>query len=307
MTDVVDAEYHESTAIAVRDELTPAAPAMFGTTDPVEIVERAVRVADALKKLVVAKKLVANIKGKEYPLVEAWQTMGAMLGLTCVTEWSRRVPGGWEARAYVVNSVGRTIGSAESQCLKSEYGKDRWEDYAIRSMAQTRAVSKAFRSVLAFVMVLAGYQATPAEEMPPTDAPPPAETLSPTDLRVNRARELELIGPGTRQQGLIDLKNYLHELGVAWGLRSIDAHFDEVVAARLDAAPEEKYADKKPTAQQKKLYFALCGELKMDEKARHAFNAIVTDKESFSHFTFADAHRAIDELNRRIDVQNAGA
>jgi hypothetical protein len=33
-------------------------------------------------------------------------------------------------------------------------------------MAQTRAMAKALRSVLGFIVVLAGYQATPADEMP---------------------------------------------------------------------------------------------------------------------------------------------
>lgn len=37
--------------------------------------------------------------------------------------------------------------------------------FQLRSMAQTRACAKALRNVLAFVPVLAGYEATPAEEM----------------------------------------------------------------------------------------------------------------------------------------------
>lgn len=38
--------------------------------------------------------------------------------------------------------------------------------YSLASMAQTRANAKALRNVLSWVAVLAGYQATPAEEMP---------------------------------------------------------------------------------------------------------------------------------------------
>jgi hypothetical protein len=40
------------------------------------------------------------------------------------------------------------------------------DDYALRSMAQTRAVAKALRLCLGWIMSLAGYEATPAEEMP---------------------------------------------------------------------------------------------------------------------------------------------
>ena len=37
-------------------------------------------------------------------------------------------------------------------------------DYALRSMSQTRATSKALRLPLGFVVALAGYEVTPAEE-----------------------------------------------------------------------------------------------------------------------------------------------
>mgnify|MGYP001608234847 CR=1 FL=1 len=44
-------------------------------------------------------------------------------------------------------------------------GEDRVPLFQLRSMAQTRSCAKAFRQVLAWVVVLAGYKATPAEEM----------------------------------------------------------------------------------------------------------------------------------------------
>ena len=56
--------------------------------------------------------------------------------------------------------------------------------FQLRSMAQTRAAAKALRNALAWVVVLAGYKPTPAEELPVTvvDAVPvtpavPAETI----------------------------------------------------------------------------------------------------------------------------------
>jgi hypothetical protein len=157
--------------LAIREEQTHA-PDLFGSADPVEIVDKAVRVANALKAVVVSKNLISNIQGKPYPQVEAWLCLASMLRLTTVCEWSRQVPDGWEARVFVRDGANNVIGAAEAQCLKTERTKKSWEDYAIRSMAQTRATSKALRSVLGFIMVLAGYQATPAEEMP--DAPEPS-------------------------------------------------------------------------------------------------------------------------------------
>ena len=48
---------------------------------------------------------------------------------------------------------------------------DKADEYAVRSMAQTRAASKALRMPLGFVMTLGGYEATPEGEMP-RESPP---------------------------------------------------------------------------------------------------------------------------------------
>ena len=60
----------------------------------------------------------------------------------------------------------KKVGAAESMCSRSESKWKTSDDYAVRSMAQTRAVSKALRLPLGFIMELAGYSATPAEEIP---------------------------------------------------------------------------------------------------------------------------------------------
>jgi hypothetical protein len=56
--------------------------------------------------------------------------------------------------------------------------------FQLRSMAQTRACAKAFRNVLAWVVVLAGYKPTPAEEMPGNgdEVHGGEEISSPTDI-----------------------------------------------------------------------------------------------------------------------------
>lgn len=190
----IDAEYQEAAPLAVQDVPSAAPAALFGTDDPIQILEHAVRVADALKAVVDRKGLIATIQGKKYPLVEAWQTMGAMLNLTSVLEWCRRCDKGWEA-SVVIMRRGEVIARAEAQCCKDEKGKGTWEDYAIRSMSQTRATSKAYRSALAFVMVLAGYEATPMEEMPiSTEVRPSQPRYTREELirieRTNRLKEL---------------------------------------------------------------------------------------------------------------------
>jgi len=70
--DAIEGEFVErGSTLAVRQEEVPAAaPSLFATEDPVEVIQKAVAVADALKAVVVAKGLVKKIGIKEYPLVE---------------------------------------------------------------------------------------------------------------------------------------------------------------------------------------------------------------------------------------------
>ena len=50
-------------------------------------------------------------------------------------------------------------------CSNKEKTKRYFDEYAILSMAQTRAIGKAYRNLLAWLMKAAGFEATPAEEM----------------------------------------------------------------------------------------------------------------------------------------------
>jgi hypothetical protein len=112
---------------------------------------------------------------------------------------------GFEAEAVVLDRNQSEIGRSESMCLSDEENwgmvpKYEWQDvldndgkkiwdarlrngkggykatkvqvgatakplFQLRSMAQTRASAKALRSIFAWVVVLAGYKPTPAEEM----------------------------------------------------------------------------------------------------------------------------------------------
>jgi hypothetical protein len=160
----------ESTAEELGTELVVHAQpptTLFRTEDPVEVLERASRVAQALKGVIDQQKLVSNIQGREHVRVEGWTTLGSMLGVVPVVVWTRRTEDGWEARVEARTMDGRTVGAAEAMCSKAERTWKSRDDYALRSMAQTRATSKALRGPLGFVVTLAGYEATPAEEIPP--------------------------------------------------------------------------------------------------------------------------------------------
>lgn len=164
-TEVVDAEVMEQPGAEVVPAAAPAS--LFHTDDPAEVLERAKRTADALAPVIRQAGLVQNISGKDYLKVEAWQTLGQQVGVTPVVTSTRRLtdPDGWEARCEARTLDGRTIGAADSMCLRDE---DRWKDaeeFELRSMAQTRSMSRALASVLRFIPTLAGMGGTPAEEM----------------------------------------------------------------------------------------------------------------------------------------------
>ena len=96
-----------------------------------------------------------------------------MLGVFAEVEWSRptELADGWEARAVARNLAGSTIGAAEAMCTRTEPNWKGRDDYALRSMAQTRAIAKALRLPLGFIVHLAGFDPTPAEEIDEAERP----------------------------------------------------------------------------------------------------------------------------------------
>ena len=147
-----------------RELATPVT--LFGTDDPVQVVARASAMAAALKDVIVNRGLISVISKREYVRLEGWTLLGSMIGVFAVLEWTRPVEGGWEARVSARTLGGNIIGMAEAECLRSEKSWADRDDYAIRSMAQTRASAKALRMPLGFIVEMAGYAATPADEMP---------------------------------------------------------------------------------------------------------------------------------------------
>lgn len=163
MSEVVEAEVVEVGADLEVVEDTSAT--LFRTSDPVKVLAEATRTADALADVLKSRNLTTNIQGKDHVQVEGWQTLGSMLGVTPVCAWTRSLGNGWEARVEARTLDGRVVGSAEAMCTRDEKMWRNRDDYALRSMAQTRATSKALASPLRFVITLAGYEGTPAEEM----------------------------------------------------------------------------------------------------------------------------------------------
>lgn len=151
--------------------------ALIARFDPDEMIARASHQATALADILEKRKLYTLIQGRKHVNVEGWQTLGALNGLQAFTERvevARTEDGFIEALAIVSArrvSDGTAVAQVEGFCSTREARWKGRDEYAVRSMAQTRATSKVFRQALAWVMVLAGYEATPQEETPAADGP----------------------------------------------------------------------------------------------------------------------------------------
>ena len=137
---------------------------------PPEIVlAEAQKAAKALADVVSKKKRPVMMNGEQYLEFEDWQTVGRFYGVTAKiisTEYlDYGEAKGFQARAVAIRTDGMEISAAEAMCLSDEPNWKTKPLFQLRSMAQTRACAKALRNVLAWVVVLAGYRATPAEEI----------------------------------------------------------------------------------------------------------------------------------------------
>lgn len=157
------------------DELTviPQEIVQIGTLcmAPDKMIARATAISTALAAVIEDRKLYEIIKGKRHVRVEGWNTLGAMVGISPKERDVKKTiddNGILEYEAYVDlirNDDGKEIGGASAICRTDERNWRGKPAYAVRSMAVTRATSKAFRLKLSWIMQLAGFATTPAEEM----------------------------------------------------------------------------------------------------------------------------------------------
>ena len=156
----------EQSLVPVSPELNP----LSVQRAPDVVLEEAAKAAKALKEVIESKPKKVTFGGKTYLQFEDWQTIARFYGVTAVGRSTKYVEfedvKGFEASAdALLVATNTVISSADAMCLNDEPNWKNKPFYQLRSMAQTRACAKALRNVLAWVVVLAGYQPTPAEEM----------------------------------------------------------------------------------------------------------------------------------------------
>ena len=184
---------NEDTALIVRDESVQLGTLQLSS--PADVIHQASTIAAELAKIIKDRSLSRKISNKEYVYVEGWSTMGAMMGLV-----AREAPDSppkltvaddgyeeYEATAEIVRmSDGAIVGRASAIVGTDEQNWQNRPRNARRSMALTRATGKAFRLGFSWIMQLAGYAATPAEEMDAMDAIEGEFTDAPTQSKPKR-------------------------------------------------------------------------------------------------------------------------
>lgn len=154
----------------VTAELVHTAPqSLVAGSTPSETVGRHVEIANELKRIIQTQGLSVQVQGKPHVKVEGWQALGLLCSITAVVTDTEPIEGGFMATVEARRTTdGMVVGRAQALCTNDEK-RGPWKSadrYALLSMAQTRATSKALKQAVGPLMALAGYQTTPLEEMP---------------------------------------------------------------------------------------------------------------------------------------------
>ena len=158
---------------------------------PEEVIQAARLAAQQLTNIVTTRSNKLVVGGKQYLFFEDWQMLGKFYGVTARVLSSEEIikkgqPVGYLAKAAAVHQ-GYEVSTAEAECTIKEPNWASKPMFQLRSMAQTRACSKALRNCLGWVAVLAGYESSSAEEM--EVAPPASKRLLLEMVDVAKAKE----------------------------------------------------------------------------------------------------------------------
>jgi hypothetical protein len=187
MTEIVEGEVLPDLSST---DLVPIVPTPLNfVDDPEEFLATATAQAKVLKRFLDNSKSIVKIGQTEHVRVGGWQFLAQQAGLsvgttaepiTLTEPITLEDDSGWKAHANVYRH-GQIVGEADALCLRSESNWKNRDTYALCSMAQTRAISKSIKGILGFVVVMAGYSDTPAEEMP-RDEPKKRAAAQKTEL-----------------------------------------------------------------------------------------------------------------------------
>jgi hypothetical protein len=146
-------------------------------------------------------------------LLDHWELHRALLNAK-----SEGLAFGFAASYHAVKD-GRVIGWGEGRCTRHERNWIGKEDHALASQAETRGQSRTLAAPLRFIVKLAGYATTPAEDMDPAAA---EQTQAQAARIAELERELVAAQAGAvtqvdmRTLGLDEQENVVKALETSW-------------------------------------------------------------------------------------------
>jgi hypothetical protein len=151
--------------------------AVVQTTLPIDI-ERGAAIARQLRDYLRQARMTVRIQGRDHVRIEGWQVLCHMcqLPLPSIVSLHReeRADGHYVYVAEASLAYNGREYRAYGVCSSDEVNWRSKPEFQLASMAQTRAAGKVLRLLLGWVMTLAGYEPTPAEETyEPTPQPSP--------------------------------------------------------------------------------------------------------------------------------------
>ena len=167
-------ETEASNQLVVKHDQVPGALATVLGVSPKELMNYAIEIADTLTDVLRKKGMTRKFGAGEHVQTEGWQLAGSLMGFTTDEGECRELDdGSYEATVHLKSTAsGRIVATATGRCGTDEPNWKTKPKYARRSMAFTRAIGRAYAQNFRWLIKLAGYEGTPAEEMPTHDAEP---------------------------------------------------------------------------------------------------------------------------------------
>lgn len=189
------------------------------------------KMAVELTKFIDDNRLSANIAGKKYVMVEGWQFAGSQLNLVAIpsdaVDMSDDKQIKYKSSAEVFHiPTGTLVSRGFAICSDKEAKKKSFDEYAIASMAQTRAIGKAYRNNLSWLMKLAGFEGTPVEEI---DRDAAVEDLG--RIKAN-------VFARFKEVGITDSSKMIEIINKATGKQTID-NADDATAVLAELSKED--------------------------------------------------------------------
>jgi hypothetical protein len=155
----------QSTDLTVASSAPAALSTVLGVK-PKDMMAYALEISDTLTSVLRDRGMTQKFGQGEHVKSEGWQLAGSLLGFTTEEKSVvERADGTYEAVVELRTKDGRVVATASHICGTDEPNWKGKARYARRSMAVTRAISRAYVQNFRWIIKLAGYETTPAEEM----------------------------------------------------------------------------------------------------------------------------------------------